>query len=84
MKCPAFEDGTYRWFRNVGKQKSDAGDTPKRLLTISFLVFLVYILLNSNMIGNWKIRQDLEECVHCLIQLLHQNLPTGTSESFDD
>jgi hypothetical protein len=31
---PAFEDGTDRWFRNVGIQKSDAGDTPKRLLTI--------------------------------------------------
>jgi hypothetical protein len=29
-----FEDGTDRWFRNVGIQKSDAGDTPKRLLTI--------------------------------------------------
>jgi hypothetical protein len=31
---PAFEDGTDRWFRNVGIQKSDAGDTPKRLLKI--------------------------------------------------
>jgi hypothetical protein len=31
---PAFEDGTDRWFRNVGIQKSDAGDTPRRLLTI--------------------------------------------------
>jgi hypothetical protein len=31
---PAFEDGTDRWFRKVGIQKSDAGDTPKRLLTI--------------------------------------------------
>jgi hypothetical protein len=25
----AFDDGTDRWFRNVGIQKSDAGDTPK-------------------------------------------------------
>jgi hypothetical protein len=33
MKCPAFEDGTDRWFRNVGMQREDAGDTPKRLLT---------------------------------------------------
>jgi hypothetical protein len=32
---PAFEDGTDRWFRNVSMQKSEAGDTPKRLLTIS-------------------------------------------------
>jgi hypothetical protein len=32
---PGFEDGTDRWFRNVGIQKSDAGDTPKRLLTSS-------------------------------------------------
>jgi hypothetical protein len=32
---PAFEDGTDIYFRNVGMQKSDAGDTPKRLLTIS-------------------------------------------------
>jgi hypothetical protein len=31
MKC---EDGTDRWFRNFGIQKSDAGDTAKRLLTI--------------------------------------------------
>jgi hypothetical protein len=31
---PVFEDGTDRWFRNVGIQKSDAGDTPKILLTI--------------------------------------------------
>jgi hypothetical protein len=31
---PAFEDGTDRWFRNVGIQKSAAGYTPKRLLTI--------------------------------------------------
>jgi hypothetical protein len=31
---PAFEDGTDRWFRNVGIQKLDTGDTPKRLLTI--------------------------------------------------
>jgi hypothetical protein len=34
---PAFEDGTDRWFRNVGIQKSDTGDTPKRVLTILFL-----------------------------------------------
>jgi hypothetical protein len=32
---PAFEDGTDRWLWNVGMQKSGAGDTPKRLLTIS-------------------------------------------------
>jgi hypothetical protein len=30
----AFEDGTDRGFRNVGIQKSDAGNTPKILLTI--------------------------------------------------
>jgi hypothetical protein len=29
----AFEDGTDRWFRNVGIQKSETGDTSKRLLT---------------------------------------------------
>jgi hypothetical protein len=31
-KYPAFEDGTDRWSRNAGIQKSDVGDTPKRLL----------------------------------------------------
>jgi hypothetical protein len=36
---PAFEDGTDRWFRNVGTQKSDAGDTPKILLTRMIIVF---------------------------------------------
>jgi hypothetical protein len=29
MIYPAFEDGTDRWFRNFGIQKSDAGDTPQ-------------------------------------------------------
>jgi hypothetical protein len=27
---PAFEDGTDRGFRNVGKSQSDAGEIPKR------------------------------------------------------
>jgi hypothetical protein len=31
---PAFEDGTDRGFRNVGKSKSDAGEIPKRIHTI--------------------------------------------------
>jgi hypothetical protein len=31
---PALEDGTDRGFRNVGKQKSDAGEIPKRIHTI--------------------------------------------------
>jgi len=48
------------------------------------LVFLVYILLNSNMIVNWKIRQELEGGIYFLIQLLHQNLPTGTRKIFDN
>jgi hypothetical protein len=30
----AFEDGTDRWFRNVGKLQSDAGETPKRTNTL--------------------------------------------------
>ena len=30
---PALEDGTDRGFRNVGKPQSDAGETPKRILT---------------------------------------------------
>ena len=29
----AFEDGTDRGFRNVGKPKSDAGEIPKRIHT---------------------------------------------------
>jgi hypothetical protein len=32
---PAFENGKDRWFRNVGMQKSEAEDTPKRLHIIS-------------------------------------------------
>jgi hypothetical protein len=31
---PAFEDGTDRVFRNVGKSQSDAGEIPKRIHTI--------------------------------------------------
>jgi hypothetical protein len=31
---PAFEDGTDRGFRNVGKSQSDAGEIPKRTHTI--------------------------------------------------
>jgi hypothetical protein len=31
---PAFEDGTDRRFRNVGKSQSDAGEIPKRTHTI--------------------------------------------------
>jgi hypothetical protein len=31
---PAFEDGTDRRFRNVGKLQSDAGEIPKRIHTI--------------------------------------------------
>jgi len=31
---PAFEDGTDRGFRNVGKPQSDAGEIPKRTYTI--------------------------------------------------
>jgi hypothetical protein len=31
---PAFEDGTDRGFRNVGKSQSDAGEIPKRIQTI--------------------------------------------------
>jgi hypothetical protein len=30
VPVPAFEDGTDRWFRNVGIKKSDVGDTPKK------------------------------------------------------
>jgi hypothetical protein len=33
---PAFEDGTDRGFRNVGKSQSDAGEIPKRIHTIIF------------------------------------------------
>jgi hypothetical protein len=31
---PAFEDGTDRRFRNVGKSQPDAGEIPKRIHTI--------------------------------------------------
>jgi hypothetical protein len=31
---PAFEDGTDRGFRNVGKSHSDSGEIPKRIYTI--------------------------------------------------
>ena len=30
---PALEDGTDRWFRNVGKPQSDAGGIPERIHT---------------------------------------------------
>jgi hypothetical protein len=33
----AFEDGTDRGFRNVGKSQSDAGEIPKRIHTISII-----------------------------------------------
>jgi hypothetical protein len=36
----AFEDGTDRGFRNVGKLQSDAGEIPKRTNTRSFHFFL--------------------------------------------
>jgi hypothetical protein len=35
---PAFEDGTDRRFRNVGKSQSDAGEIPKRIHTIFKLI----------------------------------------------
>jgi hypothetical protein len=34
---PAFEDGTDRGFRNVGKSQSDAGEIPKRTHTSPFI-----------------------------------------------
>ena len=36
---PSYEDGTDRVFRNVGIQQSDAGEIPKRIHTIIFIVF---------------------------------------------
>jgi len=36
---PAFEDGTDRGFRNVGKPQSDAGEIPKRTHTIFTFFF---------------------------------------------
>jgi hypothetical protein len=43
---PAFEDGTDRGFRNVGKSQSDAGEIPKRTHTTTGL--FVYILVVSD------------------------------------
>jgi hypothetical protein len=39
---PAFEDGTDRRFRNVGKSQSDAGEIPKRIHTLYGSCLLYY------------------------------------------
>ena len=41
-KAPAFEDGTYRVFRNVGIYKSDAGESPKRKQTTFLGVYFPF------------------------------------------
>jgi hypothetical protein len=43
---PAFEDGTDRGFRNVGKSQSDAGEIPKRIYTI-YIVQVSYPVLSN-------------------------------------
>jgi len=40
---PAFEDGTDRGFRNVGKPQSDAGEIPKRTYTTRVYCFTNYL-----------------------------------------
>ena len=45
---PAYEDGTERVFRNVGKPQSDAGEIPKRIQTKGYVVYTaVWFLLNK-------------------------------------
>jgi hypothetical protein len=41
---PAFEDGTDRRFRNVGKSQSDAGEIPKRINTTRIKNFFNHTL----------------------------------------
>jgi hypothetical protein len=54
---PAFEDGTDRGFRNVGKPQSDAGDTPKRVHTIREY----YYIFKANFCEKhpWRVRAAL-------------------------
>jgi hypothetical protein len=61
---PAFQDGKDRWFRNVGMQKSEAGDTPKRLLAISKLRRKFEIKNTLHVSGGLSVRHQESKTVH--------------------
>ena len=60
---PAFEDGTDRGFRNVGKPQSDAGEIPKRTYT-TFKTRQKFEIKNVIVIVNYEISYNVLKCLN--------------------